>query len=147
MPELSVDFQSLPPEYQQVIQLAEEQHNITIAPLQLLVGGWSGAVVYLVSVSYNDTKKVEHCILKLDRKSKRARTDEVTRHNTVMDKSTPQFARDHIAELVCHQWFARKTKFIHHGGRKGFHDRNSRRKAGHRQAQKEYRTKPVATRH
>ena len=100
MPELSVDFQSLPPEYQQVIQLAEEQHNITIAPLQLLVGGWSGAVVYLVSVSYNDTKKVEHCILKLDRKSKRARTDEVTRHNTVMDKSTPQFARDHIAELV-----------------------------------------------
>jgi predicted ATPase len=100
MPELSVDFQSLPPEYQQVIQLAEEQHNITIAPLQLLVGGWSGAVVYLVSVSYNDTKKVEHCILKLDRKSKRARSDEVTRHNTVLDKSTPQFAHDHIAELA-----------------------------------------------
>jgi len=100
MTELSVDFQSLPPEYQQVIQLAEQQNNIAIAPLQLLVGGWSGAVVYLVSVSFDDTNHVEHCILKLDRKSKRARSDEVTRHTTVMSKSTPQFIRDHVPELV-----------------------------------------------
>jgi predicted ATPase len=68
--------------------------------LQYVVGGWSGAVVYLVSVSSNETKRVEHCILKLDRKGKNAKSDEVTRHNTVMSKSTPEFAREHIAELV-----------------------------------------------
>ena len=100
LPELATDFQSLPEEYQHLIRLAEETHKITVAPLQLLVGGWSGAVVYLVSVSNNDTKRVEHCILKLDRKGKSAKSDEVTRHNTVISKSTPEFARDHIAELV-----------------------------------------------
>src|SRR5690349_11880781 len=99
MPELTTDFQSLPAEYQQVIQLAQDSYKITIAPLQLLVGGWSGAVVYLVSVSYNASRRVEHCILKLDRKGKNAKSDEATRHNTVMGKSTPEFARDHIAEL------------------------------------------------
>src|SRR5215208_7162903 len=100
MPELTTDFQSLPEEYQHVIRLAQDQYKITVAPLQLLVGGWSGAVVYLVSVSANDSKRVEHCILKLDRKGKNARSDEVTRHNMVMSKSTPEFARAHIAELV-----------------------------------------------
>ena len=100
MPELTTDFQSLPAEYQQAIQLAQEKNNISIAPLQLLVGGWSGAVVYLVSVASNENKRVEHCILKLDRKSKTAKSDEVTRHNTVMEKATPEFARAHIAELV-----------------------------------------------
>ena len=100
MPDLNLEFHSLPPEYQQVIRLAQEEHNITVAPLQLLVGGWSGAAVYLVSVSYDDTRRVEHCILKLDHKSKKARSDEVTRHNTVMTRSTPEFVGDHIPELV-----------------------------------------------
>jgi predicted ATPase len=100
MPELTTDFQSLPEEYQHVIRLAQDTYKITVAPLQLLVGGWSGAVVYLVSVSFNETKRVEHCILKLDRKGKNAKSDEVTRHNIVMSKATPEFAREHIAELV-----------------------------------------------
>src|SRR6476661_1599535 len=100
MPELNPDFQILPEEYQQIIGLAQSQHNITVAPLQLLVGGWSGAVVYLVSVSFNETGRVEHSILKLDRKGKAAKSDEVTRHNAVISKSTPEFARAHIAELV-----------------------------------------------
>ncbi|HUE99047.1 MAG TPA: tetratricopeptide repeat protein [Anaerolineales bacterium] len=100
MSELAADFQSLPEEYQHVIRLAQDVHKITVAALQLLVGGWSGAVVYLVSVSSNETKRVEHCILKLDRKGKSAKSDEVTRHNTVMSKATPAFARAHIAELV-----------------------------------------------
>jgi len=100
MPELTTDFKSLPEEYQHIIRLAQDTYNITVAPLQLLVGGWSGAVVYLVSVSANETGRVEHCILKLDRKGKSAKSDEVTRHNTVMSKSTPAFAREHIAELV-----------------------------------------------
>src|SRR5258706_12158417 len=100
MPELTTNFQSLPEEYQYIIRLAQDTYNITVAPLQLLVGGWSGAVVYLVSVSNNETKRVEHCILKLDRKSRTARSDEVTRHSTVISKSTPEFARAHIAQLV-----------------------------------------------
>ena len=100
MPQLTTEFQSLPEEYQQVIRLAQDRYKITVAPLQLLVGGWSGAVVYLVSVSANDTRQVEHCILKLDRQGKSAKSDEVTRHNIVMNKSTPDFARAHIAELV-----------------------------------------------
>src|SRR5688572_21748119 len=100
MPELSADFQSLPEEYQHIIRMAQDQYNITVAPLELLVGGWSGAMVYLVSVSANETKRVEHCILKLNRKSKNVKSEEVTRHNTVLSKSTPEFARDHIAELV-----------------------------------------------
>lgn len=100
MSELTADFQALPPEYQRVLLLAEDEHQISVAPLQTLVGGWSGAVVYLVSVSSNETKRVEHCILKLDRKGKTAKSDEVTRHNAVMSKSTPEFARAHIAELV-----------------------------------------------
>ena len=100
MPELTNDFQSLPDEYQHVIRLAQEQHKITVAPLQLLVGGWSGAVVYHVSVSSNETQRVEQCILKLDRKNKNAKSDEVTRHSTVMDKASPEFVRAHIAELA-----------------------------------------------
>jgi predicted ATPase len=98
--ELAVDFQSLPPEYQHVLRLAQEQHHIGVAPLQLLVGGWSGAVVYLVSVGWNGSGRVEHCILKLDRKSKTAKSDEVTRHQSVLEQCTPEFAQAHIAELV-----------------------------------------------
>ena len=99
MSDLTTHFGSLPEEYQRVLRLAQDTYKITVAPLQLLVGGWSGAVVYLVSVSSNETGRVEHCILKLDRKGKSAKSDEVTRHNAVMSKSRPEFARAHIAEL------------------------------------------------
>jgi len=100
MPELTTEFQSLPEEYQRVVQAAQDRHRIIVAPLQLLVGGWSGAIVYLVTVLWNETKRVEHCILKLDRKSKSAKSNEVTRHNAVMEKASPEFARAHIADLV-----------------------------------------------
>ena len=100
MTQPTTEFKSLPPEYQHVIQLAQEQYKITVALLQLLVGGWSGAVVYLVSVANDESGHVEHCILKLDRKSKQAKSDEITRHNTVLDKASPEFVREHIAELV-----------------------------------------------
>lgn len=100
MSELTAGFESLPEEYQRVLVLTQDRYQIAVAPLQTLVGGWSGAMVFLVSVSWNESKRVEHCILKLDRKSKTARSDEVTRHNAVMQKSTPDFARQHIAELV-----------------------------------------------
>ena len=57
MPELTTDFQSLSEEYQHIIRLAQDQYKITVAPLQLLVGGWSGALVYLVSVSSNEIRR------------------------------------------------------------------------------------------
>jgi hypothetical protein len=39
---MTTDFQSLPEDYQYIIQLAQETYKITVSPLQLLVGGWSG---------------------------------------------------------------------------------------------------------
>lgn len=36
MPALATDFQTLPPEYQAVLSLAQDTHEITVAPLQLL---------------------------------------------------------------------------------------------------------------
>ena len=100
MSELSSGFQSLPPEYQHVLLLAQDQHQIRVTPLQTLVGGWSGAMVYLVSVSHTDSGQVEHLILKLDRKSKTARSDELSRHVTARSKSPAEFARDHLAILA-----------------------------------------------
>ena len=100
MPDSGLSFQSLPDEYQQVIQLAGDQLNITITPLQELVGGWSGAVIYLVSVASADSGQVEHLILKLDRKRPMSTTDEITRHQVARGKSPPDFARRHIPEIV-----------------------------------------------
>ena len=80
--ELVTGFQSLPPEYQHVLLLAQEEHQIRVAPLQTLVGGWSGAMVFLVSVTHLPAQRVEHLILKLDRKSPKARSDELSRHVT-----------------------------------------------------------------
>ena len=93
-------FHTLPDSYQRVIQLAQDQNQITVLPLQLLVGGWSGAYVYLVSVSFKDSQQVEHCVLKLDRKAKSPKSDEITRHNKVLEKSPSAFTQNHIPELV-----------------------------------------------
>jgi predicted ATPase/Tfp pilus assembly protein PilF len=100
MPESGLSFQVLPDEYQQVIQLAQDQHQITITPLQELVGGWSGAYIYLVSVTSLDSGTVEHLILKLDRIRPMAKSDEITRHRLAQEKSPPAFARQHIPDLV-----------------------------------------------
>ena len=86
MPELAAGFQSLPPEYQHIIRLAQDQHHITVTPLQTLAGGWSGALIYLVSVS-PETGPVRHLVLKLDRKGKTARSDEISRHVTAHDQA------------------------------------------------------------
>lgn len=100
MPELATEFQSLPAEYQDVIRLAQDRNKITIKPLQELAGGWSGAMIYLVSVVGEDAGRLEHLILKLDRKNPSARSDEVRRHDTVLKQSPPDFARTRIAELA-----------------------------------------------
>ena len=102
MSELAPSFQSLPPEYQRVLQQAQDQHQILVTPLQTLVGGWSGAMVYLVSVAYQAAAipRVEHLILKLDRKSQKARSDEMSRHDTARSKSPAEFGRNHLATLA-----------------------------------------------
>src|SRR5262249_30163308 len=99
MPELAPGFRALPPEYQRVIALAQEQHHIAVTPLQELSGGWSGAIIYLVSVAPASGPLV-HTILKLDRKGKAARSDEVTRHADVQARSPAGFAEAHLAELA-----------------------------------------------
>jgi predicted ATPase len=100
MPELASDFQSLSPEYQHILRLAQEQHNIAITPLQQLAGGRSGALIYLVSVSSQNGAHIEHLILKLDRKNIKAKSDETVRHHTVLEKSPQDFARNHIAAMA-----------------------------------------------
>src|SRR5215207_7178105 len=100
MTDLAADFQALPPEYQDLIRLAQDHHHLKITPLQKLVGGWSGAIVYLVSVSSEVSRRVEHLILKLDHKGMSSKSDEVTRHNNALTHSPADFARDHIAQLA-----------------------------------------------
>lgn len=100
MSELVDGFRTLPAEYQRVLMLAQDQHQISAAPLQTLVGGWSGAMVFLVSVTHQDSGRVEHLILKLDRKSKTAKTDETSRHAAVQSKSPADFANEHLAALA-----------------------------------------------
>ncbi len=100
MPEPGFDIQSLPLEYQRVIQLAQDQHRISITLLQELVGGWSGAYIYLASVSSHDTGAVEHLVLKVDRKRPLSKSDEVTRHQLARGLSPADFARQHIPAMV-----------------------------------------------
>jgi hypothetical protein len=99
MTESELSFQSLPAEYQRIVQLAQEQLNISIRPLQELVGGWSGAAIYLVGVISPDSSRVEHLVMKLDRKRPMAKSDEISRHEMVLRKSPPNFARQHIPEI------------------------------------------------
>jgi predicted ATPase len=100
MPESVVSFQSLPPDYQQAIQTAEQQNEIAISPLQELAGGFSGAIIYLVSVASTTSGKVEHLILKLDRKRPMASVDEVSRHQLVQQKSPSAFSQQHIPDMA-----------------------------------------------
>ena len=62
---LAREFGSLAEDYQNVIRLAQQQHRIGVVPLQELKGGFTGAVLYLVSVSKLGSDKVEHLVLKL----------------------------------------------------------------------------------
>jgi predicted ATPase len=100
VPESVVSFHSLPPEYQTVIQKAEQKFQISISPLQEIAGGWSGAFVYLVRVTSTDSGRVEHLILKLDRLRRKMTSDEISRHKTVQDQSPDAFSSQHIPQIV-----------------------------------------------
>jgi predicted ATPase len=100
MANIAEGFQSLPIEYQNVIQLAQDQHQIGITPLQTLVGGRSGAMVFLVSVSFHNPERIEHFILKLDRKNEKSPSDEIRRHDVAVRHSPPDFAAQHLAQMA-----------------------------------------------
>src|SRR5262249_54986546 len=97
---LAAGFQSLPVEYQNVIRLAQDQYSIAITPLQALAGGWSGAMVYLVSVAHSDSAQIEHLVLKLDRKNEFSTSDETQRHATAARLAPPDFAAHHLAQMA-----------------------------------------------
>jgi predicted ATPase len=100
MSPLAAGFQSWPPQYTALIQRVQEQHGISITPLQELVGGKSGAFVYLVSVAFQDSNRVEHYVLKLDRKKRRSSADEITRHKQALAGAPESFAHQHLAEIA-----------------------------------------------
>ena len=95
----AVEFESLPDDYQKVLRFAQDQHGIRVVPLQELKGGFTGAVLYLVSVSLTTSNKLEHLVLKLDR-PQAGEPDELDRHNRALEQAPPDFAREHMAEVA-----------------------------------------------
>jgi len=98
--ELASGFQSINPNYQQLLRLVQERFNIAVTPLQALTGGRSGASIYLVSVRGQGTGQIEHYILKLDRKNEKARSDETQRHQAVLSLSPPAFVSSHLPRMI-----------------------------------------------
>ena len=90
---LAAGFQSLPVEYQNVIRLAQERNQIAITPLQALAGGWSGAMVFLVSVASQNPDRIEHYVLKLDRKNEKSQSDEIRRHEAAVQPIPARLCR------------------------------------------------------
>ncbi len=93
-------FSSIPTEYQNVLRLAQDKFNIEIIPLLELKGGRTGAYLFLVSVSFLQSSKVQHLILKLDHKSKKSKVDELKRHSNAFKEAPAEFAYSHIAGLA-----------------------------------------------
>lgn len=100
MIKLEDSFKTLPIDFQNLLRLAQDTHNIEITPLQELKGGRTGAYLFLVSVTILQSNKVQHFILKLDRKSKKTKMDELERHSTAIKQSPGSFVHDHIADLA-----------------------------------------------
>ncbi len=99
-PMTTPDFKALPDDYQHVLHLAQEGHNIGVIPLEELKGGQTGAVLYLVSVSLADPLQVEHFILKLDRVHQKAKMDEIKRHQLARSQAPFDFAQRHMADVA-----------------------------------------------
>ena len=99
MSKLADDFCNLPTEFINIIKFAQDKLNIEVTPLQELKGGRTGAYLFLVSISFLQTNKVKHLILKLDRKSKKSKMDELERHSIAFKQAPPEFASNHVADL------------------------------------------------
>jgi predicted ATPase/class 3 adenylate cyclase len=94
------DFNTLPEEHRHILRLAQQRHDIEVILLAELVGGRTGAVLYLASVSSAESAQVEHFILKLDRVHEKARMDEIKRHRLAWSQAPVDFACQHMAELT-----------------------------------------------
>ncbi len=94
------DFRNLPAEYQHLLDLAKEKHHLEVIPLQELKGGRTDAFLYLVSVSGEGFRHVEHLILKFDRVNMKAKTTESERHRLALSQAPAVFASHHVARLA-----------------------------------------------
>lgn len=96
----SPDFDNLPPEYQHLLRIATEKHNLDVTPLQALTGGRTGAFVYLVSVVVGDSRQIEHFVVKFDHVNPKANPTEVERHRMALSQAPAPFASQHMAKLA-----------------------------------------------
>lgn len=96
----SAHFDTLPPEYHHLLGLAKEKYDLAVTPLQALSGGRTGAILYLVSATRGDVRRVEHLIAKFDRVNPKARPTEVERHRMALTQAPAPFANQHMAKLV-----------------------------------------------
>ena len=94
------DFSKLPPEYQHLLNIAKEKHNLHVTPLQVLAGGRTGAFLYLVSITGQTSRQVEHRILKFDRVNPKAKPTEFERHRLAVSQAPSDFARENMAKLA-----------------------------------------------
>ncbi len=94
------DFDKLPQEYQRLLHLAKDEHRLDVVPLEELKGGQTGAFLFLVSVSVEDSREVEHLILKFDRVNERAKSSESERHRFALSQAPTAFASENVAQLA-----------------------------------------------
>jgi predicted ATPase/class 3 adenylate cyclase len=95
-----LDFDNLPPEYQHLLSIARETHNLDVTPLQALTGGRTDAFLYLVSVAVGDSRHVEHFVVKFDRVNQKAKPTEVERHRLALSQAPTVFANQNMAKLA-----------------------------------------------
>jgi predicted ATPase len=96
----SPNFDTLPPEYQYLLQLAKEKNQLEVAPLDELKGGRTGAYLYLASVFIGDSHHVEHFILKFDHVGGATRQTEKERHHNALSHAPKNFAAQNMAKLA-----------------------------------------------
>jgi predicted ATPase len=96
----SPNFDTLPPDYQFLLQLAKEGNQLEVAPLDELKGGRTGAYLYLVSALIGDSQHVEHFILKFDHVSGGTRQTERERHRNALGDAPENFAAHNMAKLA-----------------------------------------------
>ncbi|MCJ2531128.1 MAG: AAA family ATPase [Candidatus Thermoplasmatota archaeon] len=102
MPELAPEFEELPEHLQEALREALARHGLRVTPLSRLGGGRSGAYLYLASASRANAPRLEHLILKLDRRNPYG-PGEVERHRMARTAAPVPFARDHMPDLAMEQ--------------------------------------------
>lgn len=96
----SPTFDSLPADYQYLLQLAKEKSQLEVAPLDELKGGRTGAFLYLVSAHIGDSHNVEHFIVKFDHVGATTRQTEKERHRQALSQAPKGFASQNMAKLT-----------------------------------------------